>query len=661
MGVRSSTLKLFLLFCLFSPLIVSAQDVDAQTAGVDLTGQWDWTNVSEQTGSFSGVMTIQHDVSAGTWTWTWTGNTTSSIWEGTGTVSGSSFTLSGHEGDVYTAQGQGTIINANRLEGTWTQSDGQSGTSSAIRMEDPDPADARIVSSTFPLTYRIQEAKDALKSRIESLLGTYQQVAEELVLNERALQERIKDHRFRLSNVESIEAQLSELRVAVADGIGSEDSAEMTRLRRFLKEAQLSEFAARLVMENKEKEVQALLQRRESLAEQLLQLAEPLQALDFELTGMKVRADTRTVYEVGLLSPYRKLAQLNREILELQQLMPELEAKRKAALKDFEATHTAASAKLLAISQLIWRNAKIKFGADLATSAVDVAIAGSKGGWAGVAAEIAAKVYESGIKVLADPPLGDPNPGKEAVDAWFQQTTSEAIYQSARAVGIERTIKETGGKVFKDYVAEVLSDDYWADITPDPPPTGTPPASSPGAVRRSKGMLDRLKAIAPKLKTETFQNGFKEWRNSAVGRKLIVDAGKAFLGRRLKDDEMAAWREYIELDTHAQLLFGLWQAAANSYWVTHDEIQAKQLEKSDLLRGFNPDTGQTVKVQDTFPAGAALEIRLIVPHSATPFEKVPIQVFVSGAEATRVGPKLFVLSFDRLSDVDLEALTIEVR
>jgi len=115
----------------------SLQVVAAQTTGVDLTGTWDWTNVSEQTGSFQGVATIEHEVAAGTLTWTWTGNTTSSIWEGTGTVSGNSFTMSGHEGDTYTAEQTGTIVDANHLQGSWTQSDGQYGTSSAVRISGP--------------------------------------------------------------------------------------------------------------------------------------------------------------------------------------------------------------------------------------------------------------------------------------------------------------------------------------------------------------------------------------------------------------------------------------------------------------------------------------------------------------------------------------------
>ena len=160
---------------------------------------------------------------------------------------------------------------------------------------------------------------------------------------------------------------------------------------------------------------------------------------------------------------------------------------------------------------------------------------------------------------------------------------------------------------------------------------------------------------------DRFGNGFKEWAMSSAGRKLIVDAGKAFLKRRLDDQEMAAWRRYINLDIRAQGLFSLWQAAANGYWETVDQLEAQQLEKDQILREFNPDTGQSVKLQETFPVPQTLKVSLLVPRSAGPFREVPVQVFVSGVRARRIGPKVFEIATDSIPASALGSLTIEVR
>lgn len=652
-------IRVLLATCLLALSVPWLSHASAQVTGVDLTGQWNWTNVSEQTGSFFGIATIQHDVGAGTLTWTWTGNTTSSIWEGTGTVSGSSFTMSGHEGDTYTAEQQGTILDEDHLEGTWTQSDGQYGTSSATRIE-TEPTEGRIASSTFPFTHRIDRAKRELKSQIDPLIATHEQVEEQLVLKQRALENQIELHRFRLSNVETIEGQLSELRIAISDGIGSEDSEEMNRLRRFLKEAKLEEFAQRLVMKNKEREVQTLLVKRDGVRRQLLTLVEPMQALDFELVGMVVKADSVPVYAVDLTSPFERLAQLDREIKELREALIEIAIEKKEAIDSFTSVHQAASRQLVAIGELIWRNAKIQASVDFATNAVDVFIAGTKGGLAGAVAETASKVYETFLEYQTAGPIGDPNPGKDAVDAWFNESVVDTVGQSALAVGTERVAKETVVKLAKDYLAEEIGQ-LIPQLQGGTPPPGTPPGVTSHQVRRSRGFLARLKDLRPKLSTERFKDGFKEWSKGSVGRKLVVDAGKALLARQLQNEEMEAWREYIRLDSQAQGLFSLWQAAANAFWETSDQIEARELEKSQILLEFNPDTGQSVKLQESFPIPLTLEVVLIVPRSTKPFDNVPIRVFVSGVQAARIGPKRFHVAFDKLPASDIDALVVEVR
>jgi hypothetical protein len=111
-----------LLALLFSAIGVSAH------AGTDLTGSWSWTDISNTTGeSFSGNAQIVGGAN-GTFTWNWV-----SGWTGTGTVSGSNWTLSGSS-TAFTATWTGTIAQSGSsvtLQGTWKQSDGQVGTTTA--------------------------------------------------------------------------------------------------------------------------------------------------------------------------------------------------------------------------------------------------------------------------------------------------------------------------------------------------------------------------------------------------------------------------------------------------------------------------------------------------------------------------------------------------
>lgn len=532
-------------------------------------------------------------------------------------------------------------------------------------VEVPAPAAAaedegRVASATFPLTHRVERAKKELKPRIDALIATRQQVDEDLALHRRGLRNRIRDHEARLDELEATQRLFSRLSAQVANGIGRADSEAMDHHRRIFREARVEELAARQLMQNAERDVRELLLARDDVDKRLLRLAEPYEALDFELLGLVVEAGSEPVYAVDLTSPYGRLLRLDREIRSLAESVEGLRAEKSEALQSFEGVHRAGSAQLAQIADLIWRNAKIKASVDLATSACDVAIAGAKGGWAGVAAEVAAKVFEAGIKTAVADPVGDPNPGAEAVEAWFRSTTTDAVGKSARPVGIERGIKETAGKAFKDRLGKALKA-RWPQLGPTNPPTGAAPAAVADAAQRSKGMLDRVKSISAKLKTERFGNGFKEWAKSSLGRKLIVDAGKAFLKRQLDNQEMAAWREYIKLDVQAQGLFSLWQAAANAYWETVDQLEAAQLEKDQILREFNPGTGQSVRLQEAFSVPQTLKVSLLVPRSAGPFQDVPVQVVVSGVRARRTGPKVFEVSTDSLPASALPRLTIEVR
>jgi hypothetical protein len=128
----------------------------SQTA-VDLSGGWSWSNTSNQTNTYTGPVTIQHNVGAGTFTITMniSGPDSSSTVTGNGTVSGTQIQIqtdpygSTTNNQTYTAQYQGTISeNGTRLQGTWQQSDGQDGTFVATKTSSPTPTPTPTPSET---------------------------------------------------------------------------------------------------------------------------------------------------------------------------------------------------------------------------------------------------------------------------------------------------------------------------------------------------------------------------------------------------------------------------------------------------------------------------------------------------------------------------------
>jgi hypothetical protein len=113
--------------------------------GVDLTGEWVWTNVTTSGQPFEGTATIVHDVDAGTMTWAWRDG-----YAGTGTVTGSSFAINAATTGL-TATLTGQIDSSDHLSGTWSQSDGESGTFTATRIgQAPTPTPTPTPPSPSP-------------------------------------------------------------------------------------------------------------------------------------------------------------------------------------------------------------------------------------------------------------------------------------------------------------------------------------------------------------------------------------------------------------------------------------------------------------------------------------------------------------------------------
>lgn len=128
---------LLALIALFSLLVKPA---NTHAVNNNLTGEWDWTD-STINQDFHGTAQINHDGETLTLTWTWDANSPP-LWTGSGSTSGTTFSLDGVYGDGggFTAHWDGTILeNGNRLEGTWLQSDGQSGTFVATRITPSPP------------------------------------------------------------------------------------------------------------------------------------------------------------------------------------------------------------------------------------------------------------------------------------------------------------------------------------------------------------------------------------------------------------------------------------------------------------------------------------------------------------------------------------------
>ena len=91
-------------------------------------GSWDWTDTASDGSSYPGTMTISQVAVNGSYAWTWIAG-----YSGTGTSAGSTLTLNGATAGL-TAHWVGVLDpTGKRIDGTWTQSDGQVGTFKATR------------------------------------------------------------------------------------------------------------------------------------------------------------------------------------------------------------------------------------------------------------------------------------------------------------------------------------------------------------------------------------------------------------------------------------------------------------------------------------------------------------------------------------------------
>ena len=94
-------------------------------------GSWDWIDTASDGSSYPGTMTISQAAVNGGLAWTWIGTG----YSGTGTSTGSTLTLDGAQPQTdLTARWVGVLDSTGRrIDGTWTQSDGQVGTFTATR------------------------------------------------------------------------------------------------------------------------------------------------------------------------------------------------------------------------------------------------------------------------------------------------------------------------------------------------------------------------------------------------------------------------------------------------------------------------------------------------------------------------------------------------
>jgi len=122
----------------------------AQSATSPFVGSWDWTDTASDGSSYTGSMTISQAAASGSVTWTWIGG-----WSGTGTSTGSTLTLDGAEPPVHlTAHWVGVLDpTGRRIDGTWTQSDGQVGTFTATRQGPPPTLTCPSAAATTNLPY----------------------------------------------------------------------------------------------------------------------------------------------------------------------------------------------------------------------------------------------------------------------------------------------------------------------------------------------------------------------------------------------------------------------------------------------------------------------------------------------------------------------------
>jgi len=385
---------------------------------------------------------------------------------------------------------------------------------------------------------------------------------------------------------------------------------------------------------------------RTRIDDQLTDVGRRLSQYDFEVSEVTMTADGQLVFRARTNTVRaRILERIGEKLARLERQLAPLDAERARAKDDFLAAQREVTLAGNRIAAVIWQNVAAGFATDVAFLALDLGIAAVRGGFIGVAAEVAKKSAEAAASTVASllMPSSKPSPGSVEDDLrrlYGAKVKELFTAEAPLRVAAERGLKET---IFKIVVKDPATD-YLKRRVFDPikflaefEAAGRAIAREPTDenLRRVEKTVTALLKTRDRLEDFATRQKGKPGTLRGLAESVTKDVVKLAIKKALDARELEAWIDYFEKDLYARAVTAHFRAASGQYWdikVMYDELEAEKRRQLDL------PSAEKVLVSKPFSHGATLQISL--KGKGGPGS---LSVYVGGERATPLGKFVYQL------------------
>lgn len=375
--------------------------------------------------------------------------------------------------------------------------------------------------------------------------------------------------------------------------------------------------------------------------DQLTDIARRLSPYDFEVSEVTITAGTELVFRARVNTVRAKvLARIERKLARLEELLGSLDRGRAEAKAEFIRAQNAVIAAGERISTVIWQNVTAGFATDVAFLALDLGIAAVRGGFIGVAAEVAKKAAEAAAFTIRDvlaPSSSKPSEGSaeaELRELYGAKVAELFATDAPLKVAAERGLKETHFRfLVKDPATDFLKRRFFDPfkLRMDFGAASVAIAAEPSEanLRRVEKTVKALLKGRERLEDFARRQKTKPSTLRGIAESVAKDVAKLAIKKALDARELSAWIDYFEKDLIARAVTAQFTAASSFYWdvrETYDELEAERRRQLDSPQA------EKVLVSKPFSHGATLRISL--KGQGRPGE---LNVYLGGDRATPLG------------------------
>lgn len=498
----------------------------------------------------------------------------------------------------------------------------------------------RAIRELRPTATKLGRRWNALQAEIAEQSATATKLLDTSVEQKgiRKLERQLADYRDGLERLAAAErrspnnAGLSAIRAAWQEKVQAL-RADIGKLRTAIGKKHLRRLAT-------EKALQDAVAERGRVDARLTDVARRLSPYDFEVSEVAVTAGSELVFRARVNTVRaRALERIEGKLARLRSLLASLEEGRAQAKAEFLRAQSAVTAAGERISTVIWQNVAAGFATDVAFLALDLGIAAVRGGFIGVAAEVAKKTAETAAFAIRDVLAPSAKPSEGSVEDDLRELYGAKVKELFTAdaplkVAAERGLKETQFKILvKDPATDYLKRRVFDPFTLRMDFTA---ASAAIAAEPNEANLRRVEKTVKALLegTERLEDFARRQRTKpgtlrGLAESVTKDVVKLAIKKTLDARELEAWIDYFEKDIYARGATAQFRAASGLYWDVRDMTEELEAERRRQL-----DSPHAEKVLVSKPFSHGVPLRIQLKGRGRPGE---LNVYLGGERATPLG------------------------